>query len=174
LVNHGCDVNIKDKYGQTCIYYAILGNKTTTVNELIKLGANLNEKDNKSITPHTWAKKHKKNEIAGLIAKRSLEQTDPKVRSENHMIEFKEYVLKTFINNDQGDTLSLLDLEKFFCKNTEIKELILSEECNPTDSFCIKAKKVIQELIIFTEERKLNIGIRAYFYLLIVKVVNLE
>jgi hypothetical protein len=177
LVQYGSDINAKDKYGQTPIFYAVSSNKAEMVSQLINLGADLNIQDSKSLTPYKFAMRQKRKEIAGIIAKAANKEVKKEVKKENSaekknsVLETKRYVIQSFLNNKDGYTLILDELEKFFIDNVKLRDYIVNEakKLSGKDSDT-NAIKMIQDLIAFTEANEIYIGIRAYLYLLIVMI----
>jgi hypothetical protein len=70
LIKYGADVNLKDMYGQTCIYYAILSGKVEIVEFLLDNKADISIQDNKMLTPYQFASKNKQKKIAEILKNR--------------------------------------------------------------------------------------------------------
>ena len=51
LIIHGANLEIKDKYGQTALYFALVNNCIQIVPTLLELGANIEAEDKMGITP---------------------------------------------------------------------------------------------------------------------------
>ncbi|XP_041347059.1 LOW QUALITY PROTEIN: putative ankyrin repeat protein RF_0381 [Gigantopelta aegis] len=51
LVEHGADLNLKDKNGQTCLHYACFSKNENTIRYLVGCGVYINCEDNKKTTP---------------------------------------------------------------------------------------------------------------------------
>jgi len=47
MIEKGANINIEDKYGQNCIFYAIRESRVDVVELLIEKGANINQVDKK-------------------------------------------------------------------------------------------------------------------------------
>ena len=58
LLYSGVDVNIKDNYGETPLYYASTYGQLQIVKLIIEYGADVNAKDNDGDTPLYWASIH--------------------------------------------------------------------------------------------------------------------
>lgn len=76
----GADVNLEDKYGQTCIFYAIREGHYDIVEFLIKHGANVNKIDKKKQTPVSFAMKHNKDKIVELLVNNGGRKPEPKAK----------------------------------------------------------------------------------------------
>jgi len=71
MIDLGASINIEDKYGQTCLFYAIREDHYDIVELLIKKGANVNQVDKKKRTPYSFAEKYNFQNICDLLLKRS-------------------------------------------------------------------------------------------------------
>ncbi len=67
LIEHKADLNLEDKYGQTCIFYAIKEGHYDIVKTLIEEGVDLNKIDKKKLNPYTYALKFNQTQIAQLL-----------------------------------------------------------------------------------------------------------
>lgn len=74
----GSDINLQDKFGQTCIYYAIRQGHYNIVEYLIKKGANVNISDKKKQTPVSYAAKMNQDEIVDLLVQNGAIKPDKK------------------------------------------------------------------------------------------------
>jgi ankyrin repeat protein len=67
-MQYGAEINIEDKFGQSCIFYAIREGHYDIIDYLVKLSGNkLDKPDKKGVTPYMFALKNGKNKISELL-----------------------------------------------------------------------------------------------------------
>ena len=150
MVKNGSDINLDDKYGQTCIYYAIKEGHYEVVEYLIKNGADLNKFDKKKLTPYTFALKHNKIKIADLLisngasvnnGKTTSKKTKSKKQDEEEKFSQidenkpKKYVLVRILDNGEKVALNNNELSEFFKQNPEISKLCYNEDSNEENDY---------------------------------------
>lgn len=69
LVEAGADVNARDKYGRTPLYYAAISGDASTARLLLGHGADPHSKDTRGRTPLYWARRRGNNAVAAVLRK---------------------------------------------------------------------------------------------------------
>ena len=78
FVEKGADINLEDKFGQTCIFYAVRTGHYDIVKFLIKNGANINKIDKKKQTPVSLAVKMNHDKIVDLLVEKGAIKPEKK------------------------------------------------------------------------------------------------
>jgi hypothetical protein len=144
FVEKGSDLNLEDKYGQTCLFYAIREGHYDIVDFLISNGADINKQDKKKLTPYSFALKHNKIKIAELLAERGANisgakgkdnkksKTKKKADEEEHEKSEedkpKRYFLVRVLDSGEKVLLSPQEVEKLLGEYSEADRLLNSKE----------------------------------------------
>jgi ankyrin repeat protein len=145
LVQHGADPNVEDKFGQTCLFYAIREGHIEIVDYLMNLDSftKADKPDKKGLPPYLFAIKHGKNSIAELLATKGVNTQvkaghDKKSKSkkqknvENVKSETEEHekpkrcLLVKITDNGEKVPLSISELEEFRNYYPDVFEMLVN------------------------------------------------
>ncbi len=141
FVNHGADVDFEDKYGQTCLFYAIREGHTEVIDFITSLNqfSKIDKGDKKGLTPYLFALKHGKTAIAELLVNKGAstqsKSQDKKSKSkktakteeeklEEDIQKPKRYVLCKINEHGEKVPLTLDEIEEFEKNNPEVAEMM--------------------------------------------------
>lgn len=149
LIEKGTDVNLEDKYGQTCIYYAIRQGHYDIVEYLIHHEADVNKIDKKKQMPVVYAEKMGQKHIAELLIlnggkrpevkskekkyknnKKEVEINDKQTKQEliENIQKPKKNVLVKIMPNGEKVPLTHSEIEKFKIENPEVTKYLFNKE----------------------------------------------
>lgn len=83
MIQHGCDVNIRDKNGHTALFATLICGQVETAQALLDAGADVDAKDNNGRAPADYARQFMGSETAKLLIKVSDEKRALKTYIEN-------------------------------------------------------------------------------------------
>jgi hypothetical protein len=120
MIDLGANINIEDKYGQTCLFYAIREGHYDIVELLIEKGANVNQVDKKKRTPYSFAEKYNFQNICDLLLKNGANKPISKINAEKRGRKEKKKSLKERFDNDneenklnnENEELTMEDIQK--------------------------------------------------------------
>ena len=141
FVNHGADVDYEDKYGQTCLFYAIREGHTEVIDYLTSLTqfTKIDKADKKGLSPYLFALKHGKTALAELLVNKGAstqsKNHDKKSKSkkpfkaeeekvEEDIQKPKRYVLCKINEHREKVPLSLEEIEEFEKNNPDVAEMM--------------------------------------------------
>ena len=144
LVSHGGEVNLEDKYGQTCLFYAIREGHADIVDFLTSLPqfSKIDKPDKKGLTPYLFALKHGKTAIAELLVEKGAntqsKTSDNKTKHkktkiaeekvEEDLQKPKRYVLCRINEHGEKTPLSIEEIENFEKNFPDVAEMIRNPE----------------------------------------------
>ena len=141
LVEHGADLIVEDKFGQSLIFYAIREGHYDIVEYLIKLtNKQLDKADKKGVSPYMFAIKSGKTKIAELLresgfiteapshdkkskSKKTKAPTVESVKTEEEP-KYKKFVLVRVNESGEKTSLTPKDIEKFEKEYPDIFDLL--------------------------------------------------
>ena len=141
FVNHGADVDFEDKYGQTCLFYAIREGHTEVIDYLTSLTqfTKIDKADKKGLSPYLFALKHGKTALAELLVNKGAStqsknhdkksKSKKPVKAEEEKVEEdiqkpKRYVLCRINEHGEKVPLSLEEIEEFEKNNPDVAEMM--------------------------------------------------
>ena len=141
LIEHGSDIYVEDKFGQSCLFYAIREGHYDIIDYLVKISGNkLDKPDKKGITPYFFALKNSKNKIAELLResgfKTEVPSTDKKSKSKKTKTnvaesvkteeepKYKKFVLIKINESGEKTVLTPKEVEEFEKEYPDIFELL--------------------------------------------------
>jgi ankyrin repeat protein len=141
LIEYGADIIIEDKFGQSCIFYAIREGHYDIIEFLVKLSDNkLDKPDKKGVTPFMFALKNGKTKISELLREsgfsteapshdKKSKSKKPKATAAESVKTEEESKLKKFVLvkiNESGDKIPLSpkEIEEFEKEYPDIFELL--------------------------------------------------
>ena len=83
LLDAGADINIRDKYGRTALYWACHYNRTNIVPLLLDAGADINITNNNGYTALQYATRRGKTDIATLIRNHDPKKVSKDIEDRN-------------------------------------------------------------------------------------------
>jgi len=98
MIDLGTNINIEDKYGQTCLFYAIREGHIDIVKLLIQKGANVNQVDKKKRTPYSFAEKYNFKDICDLLVNFGANKPISRINAEKRRRKEKKKNLKEKID----------------------------------------------------------------------------
>ena len=169
MIELGTNINIEDKYGQTCLFYAIREGHSEIVELLIQKGANVNQIDKKKRTPYSYAEKYNLQNICDLLiqngANKPISKINAEKRGKKERKKVKELLGDEDINdenkiNNENQELTLEELQKarkcYLVRIEDEKKIPLTNE--EIEIFKKEHEDIFKYLIDEKEREKLKEG----------------
>lgn len=141
FIEYGADTLVEDKFGQSCIFYAIREGHYDIIEYLIKLTDNkLDKSDKKGVTPYLFAIKNGKTKISDLLREAGFSTEAPthdkksktkkgkapvaeSVKTEEEP-KLKKFVLIKINESGEKIPLSPIEIEEFEKEYPDVYELL--------------------------------------------------